>query len=129
MNYYEKIEAESIAELKKLLAKPVSADMSSEDFDPWDIFPFYGSYSSDFDEMALETLTDILNGTYLARKEFELGREMFREILCNKELCEYGTSPRTCWANESFKELLPEYIDKWRHYFKLQWGEEYVAQS
>ena len=62
-NYYRKAEREAGEELEKLLAKPMapSADMvgvideatdEPEYFDPWDIFPIYGSYSSAFDDMA-----------------------------------------------------------------------------
>lgn len=125
--YYEKIEKESIEELKKILAKPVdfNSELGVEEFDPWEIFPLYGSYSSAFDDMAIATLTDILEGTYNAPKDYELASEMFREMLCKKELCGYGTSPRSCWANQSFKDLLPGYIEKWKQYYKLNWGTEY----
>jgi len=120
-SYYEKIEKESMGKVNNMLLKPLAEDEngSVDDFDPWEIFPLYGSYSSEFDDMAIITLTDILNGTYTARKDYELAQEMFREMLCNMELCEYGTSPRSCWANEGFKAILPEYISKWKQYYKL----------
>lgn len=122
MNYYEKIEKESMDELAAILAKPVDNDLGVEGFDPWELFPsLYGSYSSAFDDMAIVVLTDLLNGTYEARGEHNLAQEMFREMLCNKQLCDYGTSPRSCWANEAFKEMLPEYIKKWKEYYKIQW--------
>ena len=108
------------------MAKPIARDRYSsvDEFDPWDIFPLYGSYSSEFDDMAISTLTDLLNSTYTSRERYGLAQEMFREILCDMELCEYGTSPRSCWANESFKTILPEYISKWKQYNKLQWEEQ-----
>lgn len=127
MNYYEKREAEAIAKLKELLKKPISEDdqmISVDDFDPWEHFQLYGSYSSVFDDMAILTLTDILNGTYEAEKEYELAQEMFREMLCEQGLCDYGTSPRVCFPTAEFKKLLPEYIAKWKEYYKMMWGRD-----
>lgn len=113
-------------ELQDLLKLPVEEQVHSESFDPWrPFYLLYGSYSSAFDDMAITTLRDILNRTYSANKEYELASEMFREMLCNKDWCDYGTSPRTCWANEDFEKLLPEYIEKWEQYYEKYWGENY----
>ena len=122
MNYYDKESIESEEELINLLKLPVEKDVHLESFDPWRLFEnsLYGSYSSEFDEMAIQTLEDILNSTTIAKK-YGLAEEMFREILCNKGLCDYGTSPRYCWANGGFKKLIPEYLEKWRQYYKYQW--------
>ena len=121
MNYYEKQEKESMQKVSNMMKKPIdyNDDMGTDGFDPWEIFPVYGSYSSEFDDMAIKTLTDILNGTH---KSQGLAQEIFRELLCNMELCNYGTSPRTCFPNESFEKVLPEYIGKWKEYYKLQWN-------
>jgi len=121
---YKDIEEESIAKLKEVLARPVGDiwDREEEVFDPWDLFPYvYGSYSSAFDDMAIEVLENMQNKTF---KEESLAHEMFREMLCVKELAEYGTSPRGCWANGEFRDLLPELLAKWKEYRKLTWETE-----
>jgi hypothetical protein len=131
-NYYTKLEREAAEALKSLLNKPTapSQDMigvidektnEPEYFDPWDIFPVYGNYSSEFDDMAIKTLENLLAGTF---EDKGLAHEMFREILCKKNLCDYGTSPRVCFPTAQFKELLPQLIDKWKQYYKLSWESE-----
>ena len=115
-------EAEAGRELRAILEKPLTApgEMSSvDDFDPWDIFPLYGSYSSAFDDMALQTLTNLRDGH---RDGEGLAHEMFREILCVKNLCDYGTSPRVCFPTTEFEELLPAFIEKWERYYERAWG-------
>lgn len=106
------------AELLKPVADP-SANSSDDIFDPWRPFEqLYGSYSSAFDDMALEVLTRLLDPTY---EPETLAHEMFREMLCTLDLCDYGTSPRGCFAREEFKDILPELISKWREYYQMQW--------
>ena|ERR1039458_2593736 len=128
-NYYQKREREAGEELKKLLVKPIapSSDLigvidektnEPEYFDPWDIFPIYGSYSSAFDDMALEVLENLLDSKFEGE---ELAHEMFREMLCKMSLCDYGTSPRVCFPTSELKGLLPELIKKWKQYYKLMW--------
>lgn len=130
--YYQRVEREAAEELEKLLARPMAPtkhyigviDVKTDEpefFDPWDIFPLYGNYSSEFDDMALEVLENLLNGN---RVDETLAHEMFREMLCQKNLCDYGTSPRVCFPTTRFKELLPEYIAKWKEYYELAWGKD-----
>lgn len=110
------------AKVREILDRPhaESRDMQScYDFDPWDIFPsLYGSYDSAFDDCAIEVLTEILDGE---RRREDLAADMLREMLCVADLCEYGTSPRHCWATFEFKALLPELISRWQAYSKQQW--------
>lgn len=129
--YYMRVEREAVEELKDLLARPIAPSQDlvgviddktdkPEYFDPWDIFPVYGNYSSEFDDMAMEVLENLTEAT----REYEtLAHEMFREILCKKNLCDYGTSPRVCFPTPGFRELLPEFIKKWKQYYELVWGE------
>lgn len=127
--YYTKVERQAAEQLAELLARPIapSAEMvgafdektnKPKYFDPWDILPIYGSYSSDFDNIALEVLNSMLSGEY---KEETLAHEMFREMLCYKNLCDYGTSPRVCFPTTQFEKLLQDYIDKWKQHYKLVW--------
>ena len=114
------------AKVAALLAMPMpeSGDMLGfeGEFNPWEvIFPaVYGSYCSSFDLCALEVLTEILEGE---RRREDLGADMLREMLCVADLCSYGTSPRICFSNTKFKELLPDLIEKWRAYANLAWGD------
>ncbi len=57
------------AELSEMLAKPTVPEdgmhSGGECFEPWDLFRcVYGSYSSEFDEMAIAVLNDIEKKTY-----------------------------------------------------------------
>lgn len=121
----------AITALAELLQRPLAIDnesQSSDDFDPWEMFPcVYGSYSSEFDNMALRVLDNLILTTqnrWDSQRPEELAHEMFREILCTTELCEYGTSPRTCFPTAEFAKLLPRYAQRWREYYQMQWGEE-----
>lgn len=116
-----------------LLAKPVDHDDimdCDKAFDPWDITPcVYGSYSGAFDHVAitvLENLKRAYEGDYDNQTKEGLAHEFYREMLCVAELCEYGTSPRVCFAvHDTFAPLLPELISKWKEYYQAQWGEPY----
>lgn len=121
----------TIDRLKEELAKPFPKEeweKGTEDvFDPWNVFPcFYGSYSSEFDDMAILVLENIRDGKWGADHGEGLAHEMFREVLCTSDLCDYGTSPRGCFPNwgSGFAELMPTLIEKWRDYRRLEWGED-----
>lgn len=87
-------------------------------FDPWEELGLYGNYSSGFDDMAIAVLIDLRDGTHLASG---LSVEMFRELLCVQDLCEYGTSPRCCWPWGAFRDALPEIIRKWEALRAIRW--------
>ena len=118
----------AIDELKAQLAKPISdredGMASVEEFDPWEIFPsLYGSYSSEFDDMAILVLGNIINKRWGEGEG--LAHEIFREMLCTAGLCDYGTSPRGCFPNYSIKgieEMLTALLEKWRAYRIANWG-------
>jgi FPC/CPF motif-containing protein YcgG len=124
VNYYEERQQKAGEALAALLAKPpIPADgmySDGECFNPWDLFPcVYGSYSSEFDDMAIAVLSDIRDRTF---NRTDLAAEMFREMLCKGELCDYGTSPRVCFASPALKERLPQLIERWREYSQIQWS-------
>lgn len=126
MNFYEQRELSANAAVDALLAlPPIPADgfySDGECFDPWSLFPcLYGSYSSAFDDMAIEVLADIRDSTH---KRTDLAAEMFREMLCTLGHCNYGTSPRVCFASEGFKKSLPRLIERWQEYAKIKWTDE-----
>jgi len=56
------------------------------------------------------------------KHRYDVGAEMFREMLCSLDLCDYGTSPRTCFPTTGFDALLDTLIDKWRDWSFIQWG-------
>lgn len=114
---------EAAALVSALLAlPPIPADGMHSDgecFDPWLLFPsLYGTYSSEFDVLAVAVLEDVRDMTH---KRDDLASEMFREILCTSNLCDYGTSPRVCFASSAFAPLLPVLIERWKEYAAIRW--------
>lgn len=90
-------------------------------FDPQEVFPcFYWTYSSAFDQMAIEVLECIRDrGDWTTQP---LSHEMFREVLCRMDFCDYGSSPRGCfWRLEP--ELLDALIAKFKEHLDVFWGE------
>ena len=117
----EVMTSSAIEILKNELRKPVPTKEESvciDFFDPWEAFPLYGSYSDDFDKCAIDVLQEI---RIKKKNRDDLGAEMFREILCSADLCDYGTSPRVCFANKEFMEILDELIEKWKAYSAAWW--------
>ena len=126
--HYKKVEREAIEKLDALMSLPLLEHQDAIDydkeFDPWRLFPsLYGSYSSEFDDLAIEVLADVCDG-YRQGQRSDLASEIFREMLCTSGLCEYGTSPRACFPTTSFKQRLPALIEKWDEYRRLKWGAE-----
>lgn len=120
------LEAEDAAaeKVRAELAKPLAEcrdDIGDDSFfDPWRLFPaLYGSYSNDFDDMAITVLQNIADN---GERQEALAHQMFREMLCASDLCNYGTSPRACFATSAFKAILLELLAKWRAYYAVQWG-------
>ena len=135
--WYYKAQREAGEKVEALLRLPISEDNQTIDceteFDPWALFPaVYGSYSSDFDETALQVLEAIQLSNEDRHDEIDWKREglahhMIREMLSTAELCEYGTSPRVCFATSNFRPLVGKLIEKWKAYYEMQWGQPYVA--
>ena len=118
-SWHAKAEREAVERVEAILARP-NSDNPAEDFDPWDLFPaVYGSYSSEFDRMAIDVLRDVLAGEF---KRNDLASEIFREMLCSANLCDYGSSPRACFPTVKFKAILPKLIARWAAYADAHWG-------
>lgn len=121
-HWIERAEREAAERLEAELNKPMPAydgEVGMEGFfDPWGIFPIYGSYSSEFDECAIAVLSELQRNV---KERDDLGAEMFREMLCKLELCSYGSSPRVCFPTSRVRALLPRWIDQWKTYSALQW--------
>ena len=132
-DWITQVQTEAAERVAREISKPNPIerdDIGDESvFYPWAIFPaVYGNYSSAFDEAALVVLRNLLltsKGEWDNLAVETLAHEMIREMLCVSELCEYGTSPRTCWAtHRHFAPLLPTLIEKWQAYYRVHWGEE-----
>lgn len=112
----------AVAQVREILDRPDAEAFDIrgiDDFDPWDIFPaLYGTYCSTFDECAIDVLCEIRDGQ---RRREDLAADMLREMLCTANLCEYGTSPRTCFPTMEFREILPELIERWQAFSKASW--------
>lgn len=125
---FQRTQREAAERLAIIMAKPVPEhehNIGDEDyFDPWDVFPVYGSYDGEFDQMAIMVLEDIQS---MSHRRTDLAAYMFREMLCHIDLCDYGTSPSVCFPTQEFKALLPELIAKWRSYSLVNWGEDVTA--
>lgn len=121
-NWIREKEEKATLAVRDLVAKPTMSEMDfplEHEFDPWSLFPcLLGSYSSAFDDLAIDVLTDLRDGTF--RRE-DLAGQMFREMLCTSDLCDYGTSPRVCFPTTPFKAVLPELISKWEDYRRAKW--------
>lgn len=124
-SYYLKLQNEAAEKVRNLLALPIPDDMETsgpgeDEFDPWRLFPgVMGCYDEAFDLCALDVLQEVANQN---RVREDLAADMFREMLCQANLCDYGTSPRFCWATLEFKPLLPSLIQKWDDYAKIAWA-------
>lgn len=133
-NWITQQENEAVEKVRAELAKPMPDDRhdvgGDDTFDPWAIFPcLYGTYSKAFDDMALAVLRNIQRGAEdryddIAWNQETLAHEMFREMLCTSHLCNYGTSPRVCFATLGFREVLPDLIGKWDAFSQMYWSDE-----
>lgn len=137
MAHWDETQLTTAIALRIYLDRPLSDDpqaVDAGDFDPWEIFgkAVYGSYNSDFDRLAiacLEGVRDRNSASETAAKNDlpELAVEMFYEMLCRAELCEYGTSPKNPWLTAHAEPLWPALIDKWKAYSTLHWGFDVLA--
>lgn len=121
---YQRVEREAVERLQVELAKPSPSSRDDlgckEFFDPWSLFPaLYGSYSSDFDDLAIDVLNEIADGH---KTRGDLAAEMFREMLCTANLCDYGSSPRVCFPTVGFRSLVPALLEQWGKYRAMMWG-------
>ena len=134
MNWIAECKEAAVAKVRVEVAKPIADERElccDETFDPWALFPaVYGSYSADFDWTMLDVLRsldlaarDDWDAAIALQRDETLAHHIFREMLCTANLCDYGTSPRVCFATTPFREVLAELIAKWEAYSRMQWGE------
>lgn len=121
---YEEAHKRLIAELAKPFEATPRQDgaiHSDDEFDPWSLFPcVYGNYASEFDECALDVLIELRDKE---KRRQDLGAEMFREMLCTADLCDYGTSPRVCfWVHDD--DLLNQLFARWAEWSERHWNPE-----
>lgn len=116
-------------ELIEALDKPLptNADDLGDDefFDPWQdiIKGIHGSYASECDELMIETLEAVRDGTtfdLIEKRGFVV--EFMLYVLSGHQLTDYGTSPRGAWPTH--RDLWQPLIDKWTGYSKVHWSED-----
>lgn len=122
MDHWQR-QKEAAAKVAEMMKRPLLDELYSDSdfsspFDPWELTPIYGTYSSDFDDCAIDVLEEIRDKR---KVRDDLGAEMFREMLCRMELCDYGTSPRVCFSTPDFAEILPAFIEKWKAFSAQHW--------
>lgn len=115
-----------ITKLAAIIAKPLppSPDQAGFDvfFSPWDdiIKNIHGGYSSESDDLMIETLEAVRDGTtFDLMKEKGFIIEFMLYALAGNNLTEYGTSPRGAWPLH--RDLWQQLIDKWKAYREIAW--------
>ncbi|RVO55121.1 hypothetical protein CN090_04160 [Sinorhizobium meliloti] len=124
---YQKFSRIRREKLEAALALPLPAsvdDIGVEGFfDPWRhvINGIDGSYSSESDDLMIEVLEAVRDGT-----TFELIKsrgfivEFMLYVLSGHDLTECGTSPRGSWPDQL--DLWQPLIDKWKAYREVAWS-------
>ena len=113
----------AVEKVKAELAKPDTEEnfTHADDFNPWELFPsLYGTYCRSFDDCAIDVLKGLASRPMCWNRS-DLAAQMFREMLCTADLCEYGTSPRVCFPTPEFKEVLGDLIARWEAYRERDW--------
>jgi hypothetical protein len=87
MSYYLERQVSAARRVSALLALPIADENdlrdSDDEFDPWRLFPaLFGSYSSAFDDLALQVLTSLQD---VSIGDETLAHQMFREMLCTAD--------------------------------------------
>jgi hypothetical protein len=105
------------------LEKPLPEDEHNQHigtFDPWGLFPgTVGSYSSEIDRRAIQCLINVRDRE-TSPSDFD---ELFRNMLCGQDYCDYGTSPRFCFPTMKCEPLWNTLINKWRAHYAVTWPE------
>lgn len=114
---------EALTRIRQFITEPLYDPDSPWDDNggsPWEaVFPvLYGTYSQEFDLVALHVLEGIRTRTV---QDEQVAHEMLREMLCEQGLCEYGVSPRSCWPVPEFEAELPALIEQWRAWSAAYW--------
>lgn len=85
--WYVRVDREAGEKIAALLELPLAEfreEIGSEGtFDPWELFPLYGTYCSEFDECAIDVLTELQD---IDKRRDDLGAEMRPYV---------GNAPRT----------------------------------
>lgn len=81
-----------------------------------------GKYLKDLSEMKLLAVRDPFPSSQTIAEALDLPEayiELIHYILCSADLCEYGTSPRSCWPEDDKK--FQEFITSCELYYKRVW--------
>lgn len=118
---------------------PNSEDESGSYWDPWDAMHIHnGGYSSNVENDAIEILRAIRDGVKDGRDGGQYGNyvtdianktglseghvELWQYIFCSAGWCNYGTSPRGCFPDQSID--FDALIEAWAGYYRRKWEQE-----
>ena len=117
--------------LLKALNKPDCVDnndVGDDDFfNPWEdvIEGIFGCYCSGMDQIFIRSFEAVRDGKNfeLIQKGYEYEFALY--VLAGQYYTDYGTSPRVGWPDSWCDDLWDKIIEKWKAYFKAQWGADY----
>ena len=117
-----------IEQLAKRDTNPNSDEMDLDAFDPWEGLGLpLGPYNGAVEHDVLVVLEGILAGKFMTDIASETGLteghvELIQYMLCDADVCDYGTSPRGCWVIHGMKEEVSKLAQRWRKTFD-SWNE------
>lgn len=106
---------------------PNAEDGDGDYWDPWDVLGLHClSYNSEIDRDAINVLQGIQDKLYCTdiAEKYAMSSshvELLQSIFCSANWCEYGTSPRACFAID--RDGFPALIAAWEAYYARQWND------
>lgn len=107
---------------------PNAEDFGGEYWDPWGALNLRClSYNAQIDQDAINVLQGIQDKLYCTdiAERYSMSPahvELLQGIFCSANWCEYGTSPRACFAMD--REGFPNLIAAWKDFYHRQWVRE-----
>lgn len=121
MHMNEKKRQEAIKrQLQRLDPDPAATSPQPDVFDPWEALELpLASYNGAVEVDILVVLEGLLAGRYNSDISDRSGMteshvELIQYMLCESNVCDYGTSPRGCWIVHGLKNDVEALANRWR---------------